>query len=77
MDSSLPMIGSLTGAVAGVRPASIHGDIYYDVALQIKPAPARPVVVRIPNHLCPREPVVGDLLELSFLMHQVNGVKFL
>ncbi len=71
------MFGSLTGEIAGLNPVSIHGDVYYDIALALKPAPARPVAVRLPNHLCERPPVVGDKVELSFLMQQVNGVKFI
>lgn len=77
MNSPLPMFGSLTGVVAQVAPVSIHGDVYYDIALTVTPPPARPVTVRLPNHLCPRPPQTGDKVELSFLMQQVNGVKFI
>ena len=69
------MFGSLTGEVAQVNSVSIHGDIYYDIALALNPPPARPLTVRLPNHLCTRAPTIGDKIELSFLMQQVNGVK--
>jgi hypothetical protein len=74
---ALPMFGKLSGTVVGVAQASIHGDVYYDIALETKAPPARPQAIRLPSHLCGHAPAVGDRLEISFLMGQANGVTFL
>lgn len=81
MSSILPMIGVIDVTTLEVAVVSIHGDLYHD--LLVAPVDASGQIkgehgarVRLPAHLCPRPPRVGDRLTLRFLMGQVNGVTF-
>ena len=91
MTASLPMIGSFEGTVVGVAPASIHGDVYFDLllwpagnggsAVPTDEAAVRAgsVHARGPSHLCAggASPKAGDRLRLTVLMGQVSGVVVL
>ena len=76
MSDLIPTIGDVSGSVLRVQQLSIHGDIYYEVEMQLEGQTDQGVRLRLANHLCERPPVVGDSLTLSFLLRQVNGVKF-
>ncbi|MFG0293155.1 MAG: hypothetical protein ACF8MJ_08370 [Phycisphaerales bacterium JB050] len=72
----LPMMGSASFVVRGVKKADIHGDVYYDTALSPRDDPvADPVALRLPNHLLMDPPRAGDELEITFLMGQPSVVK--
>ncbi len=72
----LPMMGSASFVVRGVKKADIHGDVYYDTALSPLDEPARdPVALRLPSHLILDPPAPGDELEITFLMGQPSVVK--
>lgn len=74
-----PMVGKERVIVVGVQSASIHGDIYYDTAVVLEADAAtatQAFVIRIAAHLCERQPAPRDVLELGFLMGQVNAVGF-
>lgn len=87
--ATLPMIGTFEGVVVGVAPASIHGDVYYDVLLLPcgegnAPVPrdeaeirAGSVHARVPSHVMEggRSPRAGERLRLKVLMGQVSGVE--
>lgn len=90
MTVSLPMIGSFEGTVVGVAPASIHGDVYFDVLLwpagtggSAVPTDegavrAGAVHARVPSHLLvgmTGGPRAGSRLRLKLLMGQVSGVE--
>lgn len=91
MKASLPMIGCFEGVVVGVAPASIHGDVYFDLLLwpagsggSAVPADeaavrAGSVHARVPSHLCEggASPRTGQRLRLTVLMGQVSGVAVL
>lgn len=77
MPSPLPMFGSARARILQVMPVSIHGDIYYDVAVVLGESNDQPPVsVRLANHLCQRPPKPAETVELTFLMQQVTGVRF-
>ncbi len=68
-----PMIGTWTATVKGIRPFTIHSDLYYELVLSREGEEGQ-VAVRVPQHAC--EPIgTGDRVELSFLMGQVTQVK--
>lgn len=86
---SLPMIGTFEGTVVGVAPASIHGDVYFDVLVFPNPPGtglpenedelrAGSAHARLPAHVCSglgpdRAPRPGMRLRLTMLMGQVSG----
>lgn len=76
MSSPIPAFGDMNGKVLQAEHVSIHGDVYYDLVMQLEGQMDQGVKLRIPNHLCKRAPVAGDLLTLNFLLQQVNGVTF-
>ena len=82
MSDPLPAFGNLKGKVLQAQPVSIHGDIYYDLIMEIMEImeldgqTERGVKLRLPNHLCERPPAPGDCLTLNFLLQQVNSVAF-
>ncbi len=76
MSDPLPAFGDLTGKVLQAQPVSIHGDIYYDLVMELEGQTDRGVKLRVPNHLCERPPAPGDCLTLNFLLQQVNSVSF-
>ncbi|MFM9957538.1 MAG: hypothetical protein ACKVZJ_05655 [Phycisphaerales bacterium] len=79
------MIGTFEGTVVGVAPASIHGDVYYDLLLWPAGSPtpddeaairAGAVHARVPSHLCKGvSPRAGQRLRLTMLLGQVSGVE--
>lgn len=74
--SQPPMIGTWNVEVFGVRPYTIHGDLYYE--LQVKRLDAdesHGYAVRVPQHAAAQQPNVGDRLTLTFLMGQVTSAK--
>jgi hypothetical protein len=83
----LPMIGTFEGTVVGVAPASIHGDVYFDVLLwpagsavpeEESAIRAGAVHARVPSHLVggmTGGPKAGVRLRLKMLLGQVNGVE--
>jgi hypothetical protein len=85
MSDPLPAFGNLKGKVLQAQPVSIHGDIYYDLIIEIMEImeimeldgqTERGVKLRVPNHLCERPPAPGDCLTLNFLLQQVDSVAF-
>jgi hypothetical protein len=70
-----PMIGSWTVEVRGVRPFTIHGDLYYEVVVADPDAAGQAVGLRVPQHAIEGEPRVGETLAVSFLMGQVTGAR--
>lgn len=76
MSEPIPTFGDVNGKVLQAEQVSIHGDVYYDLVMQLEGQMDQGVKLRIPNHLCKRPPVAGDLLTLNFLMQQVNSVAF-
>ena len=73
------MFGSVTGDLLEVVAVSIHGDVYFDVVAMVHRsagAAPMPLKVRLPHHLCIREPQVGDRVRLEFLMQQPTSVVF-
>ena len=74
--SAIPTFGDVNGTVLQVANMSIHGDIYYDLIMELEGQTDQRVQLRVPNHLCPRPPQAGDRLTLNFLLQQVNGVTF-
>ncbi len=76
MSDPIPAFGDLTGNVLQAAHVSIHGDIYYDLVMQMEGQMDQGVKLRVANHLCQRAPVAGDRLTLSFLLQQVNSVTF-
>ena len=70
----LPMTGAWTMSVHGVRPFTIHGDLYYEVhATRLDVDDARVFALRIAQHAMPRAPSAGETIEVSFLMGQVTA----
>jgi hypothetical protein len=71
----LPMTGSWTVEVKAVRPFTIHGDIYWELAVKRIDAPAEDVLLRVPQHAAKIEPAPGQRISVTFLMGQVTGIK--
>lgn len=69
---TLPIAGNWTVDVQGVRPFTIHGDLYYELQI-VQTTSGHAMLIRIPQHASPRPPEVGDRLKLTFLMGQVTG----
>ena len=76
MPDQIPAFGDVNGKVLQAAQVSIHGDIYYDLVMQLQGQVDQGVKLRIPNHLCKRPPAPGDRLTLNFLLQQVNLVTF-
>ena len=71
-----PMIGAWTVEVRGVRPFTIHGDLYYELHVVRTDEPSGQLLaLRVPQHAINREPAAGERLEISFLMGQVTSAK--
>lgn len=70
-----PIAGSVRGEIVGVAPASIHGDIYYDLTIRTDPVKNLGVKVRAPSHACRAEPRTGQRVRISTLMGQVTAVE--
>ena len=70
------MIGSWNVEVFGVRPYSIHGDLYYELQVRrLDIEESNGYAVRVPQHAVDRPPVIGDRLALNFLMGQITSAK--
>lgn len=70
------MIGSWTVQVKTVKPFSIHGDLYYEVAaVRTNDAQGQPFTLRLPQHTTAGEPQPGQTLLVKFLMGQVTEAK--
>jgi hypothetical protein len=67
------MIGSWPVEVMAVRPFTIHGDIYWELAVSRIDVPGE-LVLRVPQHAAKVEPVAGQRLSVTFLMGQVTAV---
>lgn len=52
--------------VKGVRPFTIHGDIYWELQAVRVDAPAGELLLRVPQHAAKTEPVAGQRLSVSF-----------
>jgi hypothetical protein len=70
----LPLVGTIEVAITGVLPVLIHGDRYFDLAIESE---GRRAAVRVPLHVCSRLPEVGDRVRLKVLLGTVDGVEFL
>jgi hypothetical protein len=70
-----PMIGSWSVEVMGVRPFTIHGDLYFEVVVEEPEAAGRMIGLRVPQHAIDGEPRVGERLVVTFLMGQVTQAK--
>lgn len=70
------MIGSWTVRVQGVRPFSIHGDLYYELqAVRTNDAQGSVLALKIPQHAAGFEPRAGETYMIKFLMGQVTEVR--
>lgn len=70
------MIGSWQIEVFGVRPYTIHGDLYYELQVRrLDVNEENGYAVRVPQHAVAQPPVIGDRLNLTFLMGQITSAK--
>lgn len=73
-----PMVGSWSVEVKGVKPFTIHGDLYYELHVTRLDDPANQLLaIRVPQHAVSQPPEVGQRLAVTFLMGQVTGAKTL
>ena len=71
-----PMIGTWNVDVLGVRPFTIHGDLYYELHVADPAEAGRVFALRVPQHACTGgEPQAGERYALTFLMGQVTAAK--
>lgn len=71
-----PMIGSWTVRVEGVRPFTIHGDLYYELqAVRANDPEGNRLSIKIPQHATQSEPQSGQTVLIKFLMGQVTEVR--
>jgi hypothetical protein len=71
-----PMIGSWSVEVKGVRPFTIHGDLYYELHVVRLDDPNNTLLaLRVPQHACVAQPVPGERLNVTFLMSQVTKAE--
>ena len=74
--SSFPMVGSWTVRVTGVRPFTIHGDVYYEVHGTRADGDGSAVSLRVPQHAVGGGPLAGgQVVAVTFLMGQVTAVQ--
>ncbi|MGQ0626852.1 MAG: hypothetical protein ACT4PL_01980 [Phycisphaerales bacterium] len=76
----VPLAGTVTGRVRGLKTASIHGDLYYDVLLETEGVTAAAgmaavLPLRVASHAWPAGGLAGARIEVTFLMRQVTGVR--
>jgi hypothetical protein len=69
------MIGNWSVEVKGVRPFTIHGDVYYEIHVVNPENAGQLVALRVPEHAVQGAPQVGDKLKLTFLMGQVTSAR--
>ncbi len=68
------MVGTWAVAVEGVRPFTIHGDLYYELHVRrLDGASEELLALRVPQHATSGEPKAGDRLTITFLMGQVTA----
>jgi hypothetical protein len=70
-----PMIGAWSVDVKGVRPFTIHGDLYYELHVPNPDVAGQLMAIRVPAHAVEGEPKAGERFALTFLMGQVTGAK--
>ncbi len=68
------MIGTWTVDVKGVRPFTIHGDLYFELHAS-RAGTEEILAIRVPQHAFAAAPQLGQRLELTFLMGQVTTVR--
>jgi len=74
--STLPVVGSWTVRVNGVKPFAIHGDRYYELLItRVDDASATEMIVRIPEHVSNQPPRAGERVTISFLMGQITSLQ--
>jgi hypothetical protein len=59
--------------VVEVKPLSIHGAVYYDVALRVLAEGAGVMVQRVNPEAFYADPKVGDRVRITLMMGQVMG----
>jgi hypothetical protein len=70
------MIGSWQVQVHGVRPYTIHGDLYYELQVtRLDADESNGYAVRVPQHAVAQPPAPGNKLSLTFLMGQITSAK--
>jgi hypothetical protein len=69
-----PMVGSWTVTIHAIRPFTIHGDLYYELAVSADEQPGEQVVVRVAAHAAGAL-AVGDRASITFLMGQVTSAQ--
>lgn len=73
MSVQTPMVGSWTVEILGVRPFSIHGDMYFELHCRRIDAPQDVLALRVPEHAFSGiKPEQGQRWQLAFLMGQVT-----
>lgn len=71
-----PMVGNWSVEVKGVRPFTIHGDLYYELhVVRTDEDSGQVMAIRAPQHAVEGTPAAGDRLTVSFLMGQVTSAK--
>ena len=70
---SFPLVGSWTVRVAGVRPFTIHGDLYYELD-GVRVDDGSHLSLRVPQHAAAEPPTAGQRVTVTFLMGQVTAV---
>jgi hypothetical protein len=70
------MIGSWQVQVHGVRPYTIHGDLYYELQVtRLDEAEDHGYALRVPQHAVESQPAPGDKLSVTFLMGQITSAS--
>jgi hypothetical protein len=70
------MLGSWSVEVRGVRPFTIHGDLYYELhVVRTEEGSGQLLALRVPQHAVQGEPAPGQRLTVTFLMGQVTAAK--
>jgi hypothetical protein len=68
------MVGSWTVRVDGVRPFTIHGDVYYEL-VGVRVDDGSTLSLRVPQHAASEPLAAGQELSVTFLMGQVTEVR--
>jgi hypothetical protein len=74
------MVGSWTVLVNGVRPFTIHGDLYYELTVARTDDTSESnssggFLLRVPQHATASPPEPGQRLIVTFLMGQVTTAR--
>lgn len=70
-----PIAGEVRGVVRDAQHVSIHGDIYYDIVIELEAPGAGAARLRAPSHACAHPPIVGERIVVRLLMQQVVAVE--